>query len=65
VAIHKLRTNKPLTAADLDELERMFTSNRVGDPEAIQKAKEESHDLGLFVRSLVGLDRGAAKGVFA
>ena len=31
----------------------------------MQKAKEESHGLGLFVRSLVGLDREAAKEAFA
>jgi type I restriction enzyme, R subunit len=65
VAIHRLRTNKALTESDLDELERMLTLNGVGDPETIQKAKEESQGLGLFVRSLVGLDRGAAKEAFA
>jgi type I restriction enzyme, R subunit len=65
VAIHRLRTNKALTASDLNELERMLTLNGVGDPETIQKAKEESQGLGLFVRSLVGLDRGAAKEAFA
>jgi len=31
----------------------------------VQRAKEESHGLGLFVRSLVGLDREAAKQAFA
>jgi type I restriction enzyme R subunit len=65
VAIHRLRTNKALTESDLNELERMLTLNGVGDPETIQKAKEESQGLGLFVRSLVGLDRGAAKEAFA
>jgi EcoEI R protein C-terminal len=65
VAIHRLRTNKALTASDLNELERMLSLNGVGDPATIQKAKEESQGLGLFVRSLVGLDRGAAKEAFA
>jgi type I restriction enzyme R subunit len=65
IAIHKLRTNKALTESDLDELERMLTTSGVGDKENVQKAKEESHGLGLFVRSLVGLDREAAKGAFA
>ncbi|HVY18357.1 MAG TPA: type I restriction-modification enzyme R subunit C-terminal domain-containing protein, partial [Rhodopila sp.] len=32
-----------------------------GTPEEIEKAKVESHGLGLFVRSLVGLDQAAAK----
>ena len=32
---------------------------------AVEKAKREGHGLGLFVRSLVGLDREAAKAAFA
>ena len=31
--IHKLRMNKPLTAADLDELERMLIESGIGDAE--------------------------------
>ncbi len=65
IAIHRLRTNKALTALDLTELERILASNGVGDASAIQKATEDSQGLGLFVRSLVGLDRGAAKEAFA
>jgi type I restriction enzyme R subunit len=65
IAITKLRTNRPLTAADLSELERMLTENGVGVPEDIARAKLESHGLGLFVRSLVGLDREAAKQAMA
>lgn len=61
VAIRKLRLNHPLTATDLDELERILTESGIGSPEDIQRAKEESQGLGLFVRSLVGLDREAAK----
>jgi type I restriction enzyme R subunit len=65
IAIHRLRTNKPLTVADLTALEEMLAENGIGNAETIAKAKEESHGLGLFVRSLVGLDRGAAKEAFA
>ena len=65
IAIHRLRMNKPLTATDLAQLEQMLVENGVADAEHIQKAKEEAQGLGLFVRSLVGLDRGAAKEVFA
>jgi type I restriction enzyme R subunit len=68
ITIHKLRMNKALTRSDLDELERMLTASGVGGAghvQHIQKAKEESHGLGLFVRSLVGLDREAAKQAFA
>lgn len=65
VSIHKLRTNKPLTKVDLDDLERMLSESGGAAPEHLEKAKDESRGLGLFVRSLVGLDRGAAKEVFA
>ena len=65
IAIHKLRMNKALTRSDLDELERMLTTSGVGGAGDVQKAKAESHGLGLFVRSLVGLDREAAKQAFA
>ena len=65
VAIHKLRTNKALTRADLDELERMLAESRVGEPEELRRAVAEAQGLGLFVRSLVGLDRGAAKEAMA
>jgi type I restriction enzyme R subunit len=65
IAIHKLRMNKALTSSDLDELERMLTANGVGGAGDVRKAKEECHGLGLFVRSLVGLDREAAKQAFA
>lgn len=59
IVIQRLRTNQPLTALDLSELERMLAESGVGDPEFIAEAKNEG--LGLFVRSLVGLDREAAK----
>lgn len=57
IAIHKLRINKALTAADQSELQRI--------PEDIQRAAEESEGLGLFVRTLVGLDRQVAKEAMA
>ncbi|MBI5506765.1 MAG: hypothetical protein HY899_18410 [Deltaproteobacteria bacterium] len=65
MVIHKLRMNKPLTRSDLAELERMLTSSGVGGLDDLHKAKQECHGLGLFVRSLVGLDREAAKQAFA
>jgi type I restriction enzyme R subunit len=64
-AIQKLRMNRALTRSDLDELERMLTESGVGGAGDVQKAKAESQGLGLFVRSLVGLDREAAKQAFA
>lgn len=65
VALRKLRTNQPLTASDLAELERMLAESGVGTAEDVERAKEASDGLGLFVRSLVGLDREAAKTALA
>jgi type I restriction enzyme R subunit len=65
VAIRKLRMNKALTASDLAELERMLADSGIGDAADIDHAKEASEGLGLFVRSLVGLDREAAKTALA
>ena len=65
LAIQKLRLNKPLTAADLAEMERMLLESGVGNRELLERAKIQSQGLGLFVRSLVGMDREAAKRAFA
>ncbi len=65
IAVHKLRMNRALTAADLTELERMLSESGLGGPEDINRAKAMSQGLGLFVRSLVGLDREAAKEAMA
>ena len=61
LTIHKVRMNEPLTASDLAELERMLAESGVGGADDLRRATEEAHGLGLFVRSLVGLDREAAK----
>jgi type I restriction enzyme, R subunit len=65
LTIHKLRMNEPLTSADLAELERVFIESGVGTTSDVEKAKAESAGLGLFVRSLVGMDRQAAKNALA
>ncbi|MCC7134493.1 MAG: DEAD/DEAH box helicase family protein [Gemmatimonadales bacterium] len=65
VVIAKLRTNRPLTATDLAELERLLGESGAGAPEDVRRAAEEARGLGLFVRSLVGMDRAAAKAAFA
>jgi type I restriction enzyme R subunit len=65
IAINKLRMNEPLTEQDLKELERILAESGIGSAEDIERAKSESNGLGLFVRSLVGLDRSAAKAAFA
>jgi type I restriction enzyme, R subunit len=64
MVIFKLRNNKQLTATDLSELEAILLENGLGNTEDINRAKQESHGLGLFVRSLIGLDREVAKQEF-
>lgn len=62
--IHKLRFNEPLTQNDIQELERMLLDAGAGTAEDLNRAKQENYRLGLFLRSLVGLDRVAAKRSF-
>jgi len=60
IALQKLRRNRPLSATDLDELQRMLTGAGVAQPADLQRAADQANGLGLFVRGLVGLDRDAA-----
>ena len=64
VSLQRLRRNQPLTATDLMELERMLVEAG-GTKPLIDEAKEKSQGLGLFIRSLVGLDREAAMQAFS
>ena len=64
VALQRLRRNRPLTTDDLNALERMLIDSGTGERADIELARERSHGLGLFVRSLVGLDREAAAEAF-
>ena len=63
IAVVKLKRNEPLTATDLAELERIFVE--AGVDQASLQALAGEGGLGRFVRSLVGLDREAAKQAFA
>jgi type I restriction enzyme, R subunit len=63
-AIHKLRFNDPLTPTDVRELEKLLLEAGAGTVDDINRAKDESYKLGLFLRSLVGLDRETAKRAF-
>ena len=64
LALQRLRRNKPLTNDDLSALEQMLIDSGTGAPADIALAKEQSHGLGLFVRSLIGLDHEAAVEAF-
>jgi type I restriction enzyme R subunit len=62
-AIIKLYRNEPLTATDVRELERIFIEAGLGSAEELESISTGG-GLGLFVRSLIGLDRAAAKLAF-
>lgn len=64
IVLHKLRQGKPLTASDLNELEKMLLDAGIGAAGDIERAREVSHGFGRFVRSLVGLDRAAVRRAF-
>lgn len=62
LALQRLRRNQSLTPTDLEELERMLM--QAGGTQPLM-AEVKSQGLGLFVRSLVGLDREAAMQAFS
>lgn len=63
VAFARLRQGKPLTAVDLDELQRLFTEADIASVADFGQIRALP-DLPNFIRSLVGLDRSAAKAAF-
>jgi type I restriction enzyme R subunit len=65
LTMQRLRRNQPLTTSDLEELEHYLLSHGIGDQHVIERAREVCKGFGNFVRSLVGLDRNAAKELFA
>ena len=60
LSLQRLRRNLALTPADLDALEGMLLLAG-GSPQLLEKASAQSEGLGVFIRSLVGLERDAAK----
>lgn len=64
VAIQKLRRNRQLTPTDLTELERLLLEAGIADQQDLDRTAREASGLGLFVRSLVGLDRESATAAF-
>jgi type I restriction enzyme R subunit len=68
LVIHRVRTNQPLTKTDLESLEAILED--IGEDEGEQLLsglleRAGSPSLAHFVRSLVGMDREAAKAAFA
>lgn len=65
IVLHKLKHNVPITETDIEELERLlFETGGVGTREDFEQAFGKQEHLGLFIRSIVGLDREAAKKAF-
>ncbi len=64
VALQRLRRGQPLTPVDLKELERML-ADAGGSAKQIQKAADENLGLGIFIRSLVGMEREAVAQAFS
>ena len=65
ITISKLNTNKPITPAEIEELQRILFDG--GDRGTFDKYHEVygEEPLGVFIRSIVGLDIRAAQEVFA
>ena len=65
LVIGKLKRNQALTSQDLLSLEAMlFTPDAAGSRDEFTSAYGEDVRLPVFIRKLVGLDRGAAKAAF-
>ena len=60
ISINKLRNNKPITKMDIEELEKILLNLAENNTGLVEKAKETNKGLGLFVRTLIGLDKKAA-----
>jgi type I restriction enzyme R subunit len=63
--VAKVRSGEPLTKADIAELQRILVAAGIGDNSTFDQAVKKAGSFGKFIRSLVGLDRAAAKEVFA
>ena len=63
--VAKVRSGEPLKSADIEELQRVLVAAGIGDARTFAEASERTGSFGLFIRSLVGLDRAAAKNAFA
>ena len=68
IVIHRLRTNQPLTATDLQGLEQTLVEIGEDDGKTLLTgllARNDAPSLTHFVRSMVGMDRSAAQEVFS
>jgi len=65
IALQKLRRNRQLTNTDIAELEHILLESGVATPDDIESAAVKAGGLGIFIRSLIGLDASAVEEAFA
>ena len=68
LVIHRLRTNQPLTATDLQGLEKALVEIGEDDGESLLSGllnRSGAPSLAHFIRSMVGMDRTAAQTAFS
>ncbi|GIE27249.1 restriction endonuclease subunit R [Actinoplanes italicus] len=62
--VRKLRHHRQIVAGDLESLTEVFLASGIGTREDIEAAAARHDGLGLFLRSLTGLDREAVREAF-
>lgn len=65
ITIHRIKTNKPITRTELDELEKMILSMDGTMSKDVLDKTLDGQPLGQFIRSIIGLDINAAKEAFS
>ncbi len=65
MSMQRLRRNLQLTESDLSALQGMLVDAQIASPVEIEYEATAAGGLGLFIRSLVGLDRPAATEAFS
>ena len=66
LVIHKLVSNEPITRSELEQLEHLlFDGDERGTLEDFRRATGDDQPLGVFIRSILGLDRKAALEAFS
>ena len=64
-AVAKVRSGLPLTSSDFEELQRILVAAGSDSLDDFESAVQQAGNIAAFVRSLVGLDREAAKERFS
>ncbi|RJR08458.1 DUF4145 domain-containing protein [Candidatus Parcubacteria bacterium] len=64
ITVYKLKHNKRITDFDITQLESMLFKDDIGTREEFQRAFGDK-PLGYFIRSIIGLDKMAAKEAFS